>query len=86
MDIDLSVLRLLEREKEIPFEELVHIIEQAILTAYVKHIQQDVTKLEASKIAEARHDIQEVPEARLLSLLAAGGGQGTLRRRYRPAA
>jgi D-alanyl-D-alanine carboxypeptidase/D-alanyl-D-alanine-endopeptidase (penicillin-binding protein 4) len=29
---------------------------------------------------------QEVPEARLLSLLAAGGGQGTLRRRYRPVA
>ena len=29
---------------------------------------------------------QEVPEARLLSLLAAGGGQGTLRRRYHDAA
>lgn len=27
---------------------------------------------------------QRVPEPRLLSLLAAGGGQGTLRRRYRP--
>lgn len=27
---------------------------------------------------------QEVPEKRLLSLLAAGGGHGTLRRRYRP--
>lgn len=38
MDIDLSLLRQLEREKEIPFEELVHIIEQAILTAYLKHI------------------------------------------------
>ena len=37
MDIDLSVLRLMEREREIPFEELVHIIEQAILTAYLKH-------------------------------------------------
>ena len=37
MDIDLSVLRLLEREREIPFEELVSIIEQAILTAYLKH-------------------------------------------------
>ena len=37
MDIDLSVLRLMEREKEIPFEELVDIIEQAILTAYLKH-------------------------------------------------
>ncbi|MGV8884072.1 MAG: transcription termination factor NusA [Microbacteriaceae bacterium] len=38
MDIDLSVLRLMEREREIPFDELVHIIEQAILTAYLKHI------------------------------------------------
>ncbi|MCU1544434.1 MAG: nusA [Microbacteriaceae bacterium] len=37
MDIDLSVLRLMEREREIPFEELAHIIEQAILTAYLKH-------------------------------------------------
>ncbi|MFB2555858.1 transcription termination factor NusA [Herbiconiux liangxiaofengii] len=37
MDIDLSVLRLLEREREIPFEELVGIIEQAILTAFLKH-------------------------------------------------
>ncbi|WP_104200072.1 transcription termination factor NusA [Cryobacterium sp. Y29] len=66
MDIDLSVLRLLEREKEIPFEELVHIIEQAILIAYGKHIQQDVTKLEASKIADAKHDIQVAPEARVV--------------------
>lgn len=39
MDIDLSVLRLLEREREIPFEELVAIIEQAILTAYLKHTE-----------------------------------------------
>jgi len=37
VDIDLSVLRLMEREREIPFEELVQIIEQAILTAYLKH-------------------------------------------------
>jgi len=34
MDIDLSVLKLLEREKEIPFKELVEIIEAAILAAY----------------------------------------------------
>jgi transcription termination/antitermination protein NusA len=38
MDIDLSVLRLLEREKEIPFDELVQIIEAAILAAYYKHV------------------------------------------------
>ncbi len=40
MDIDLSVLRLMEREREIPFDELVRIIEQAILTAYLKHTGQ----------------------------------------------
>ena len=37
MDIDLSLLRTVEREKEIPFDELVEIIQQAILTAYGKH-------------------------------------------------
>jgi N utilization substance protein A len=37
VDIDLGLLRTVEREKEIPFEELVGIIEQAILTAYAKH-------------------------------------------------
>lgn len=37
MDIDLTMLRLMEREREIPFDELVGIIEQAILTAYLKH-------------------------------------------------
>ncbi len=36
MDIDLSLLRTVEREKEIPFDELVAIIEQAVLTAYIK--------------------------------------------------
>jgi len=38
MDIDLSVLKLMESEREIPFDELVIIIEQAILTAYEKHM------------------------------------------------
>jgi transcription termination/antitermination protein NusA len=37
VEIDLSVLRLMERERDIPFEELVQIIEQAILIAYLKH-------------------------------------------------
>lgn len=41
MDIDLRVLRLMESEREIPFEELVQIIEQAILTAYLKHTAPD---------------------------------------------
>ncbi|HXH77906.1 transcription termination factor NusA [Nocardioides sp.] len=36
MDIDLSILRMLEREKEISFEVLVEAIEQALLTAYLK--------------------------------------------------
>jgi len=35
--IDLAMLRGLEREREIPFEELASIIEQAIHTAYIKH-------------------------------------------------
>ncbi|MBU3995491.1 MAG: transcription elongation factor NusA, partial [Actinobacteria bacterium] len=38
MKIDLAMLRGLEREKEIPFEELAEIIEQAIHSAYIKHI------------------------------------------------
>jgi N utilization substance protein A len=38
MDIDISVLRLLEREKEIPFDDLVSIIEAAILAAFHKHV------------------------------------------------
>ena len=37
MEIDLAVLRLMEREREIPFEELVRIIEAAVLTAYLRH-------------------------------------------------
>jgi N utilization substance protein A len=36
MDIDLSILRMLEREKEISFDVLVEAIEQALLTAYLK--------------------------------------------------
>lgn len=36
MDIDLSILRQLEREKEIKFDVLLEAIEQALLTAYQK--------------------------------------------------
>ncbi|KAA1420787.1 transcription termination/antitermination protein NusA [Nocardioides humilatus] len=36
MDIDLNILRMLEREKEIKFDVLVEAIEQALLTAYQK--------------------------------------------------
>ena len=47
MDIDLSVLRLIEREKEIPFSELVSIIEAAILAAYFKSVHADPKNLPA---------------------------------------
>ena len=36
MDIDISVLRLMEREKDVPFDVLVNAIEEALLTAYDK--------------------------------------------------
>ena len=36
MDIDMAILRMLEREKEISFDVLVEAIEQALLTAYHK--------------------------------------------------
>ncbi|GAB3668371.1 transcription termination factor NusA [Nocardioides korecus] len=36
MDIDMNLLRMLEREKEIPFAVLVEAIEQALITAYHK--------------------------------------------------
>lgn len=38
MDIDPGVLRSIERENEIPYAELVQIIEAAILAAYFKHV------------------------------------------------
>ena len=38
MDIDLSILRMLEREKEISFDLVVSAIESALLTAY-KHTE-----------------------------------------------
>lgn len=39
MKIDLAMLRGLEREKDIPFEELAEIIEQAIQSAYLRHAE-----------------------------------------------
>jgi len=41
VEIDLSMLRAIEKEREVPFEELVAIVEQAILTAYLKHSNRD---------------------------------------------
>jgi N utilization substance protein A len=50
MDIDLSVLKFIEREKEIPFGELVSIIEAAILAAYQKHVgNSDPVRAELNK-------------------------------------
>jgi N utilization substance protein A len=50
MDIDLSVLKFIEREKEIPFGELVSIIEAAILAAYQKHVgNSDPARAELNK-------------------------------------
>jgi len=59
MDIDLSVLKLLEREREIPFGELVEIIEQAILTAYLKHTDTEETR------SAGAHDGAVVARARV---------------------
>ena len=39
MKIELATLRQIEREKEIPFDELVEIIEQAIQSAYLRHAE-----------------------------------------------
>lgn len=50
MDIDLGLLRTIEREKEIPFEELVAIIEQAVLTAYAKHASADGELTEGARV------------------------------------
>ena len=36
MDIDISVLRLMEREKDVPFDLLVRAIEEALMSAYDK--------------------------------------------------
>jgi len=57
VDIDLRVLRLMESEREIPFEELVQIIEQAILTAYLKHTAPE---------EHHKHGADEEPKARVV--------------------
>ncbi len=57
MDIDLSVLRLMEREREIPFDELVRIIEQAILTAYLKHVGETDHKSTDTTSTKARVEL-----------------------------
>lgn len=56
MDIDLSVLKLVERDKEIPFGELVQIIEAAILAAYKKTLAQSEKAASAEKPAKFTKD------------------------------
>lgn len=51
MDIELSLLRGIEKEKAIPFDELVSIIEQAILTAYSKHVSFDGDPVEGVRVS-----------------------------------
>ena len=63
MDIDLSVLRMMERERDIPFDELVQIIEQAILTAYLKHTDAAPdTKARVELDRKTGHVIVWIPE------------------------
>lgn len=44
MRIDLSVLRSLERERDIPFEEIALLVEHAVLRAYGKHMKSEFGK------------------------------------------
>jgi N utilization substance protein A len=59
----------MEREREIPFEELVQIIEQAILTAYLKHTApaESDEKHDAKRDSKhgAKPDAHDVPRARV---------------------
>lgn len=51
MRIELQELRGLEREQEIPFDELVQIIEQAIQSAYLKHsVERGFGTLESEEV------------------------------------
>ena len=60
MDIDLRVLKLMETEKGIPFDELVEIIEQAILTAYQKHMVQAEPRVAPVKNPKSATDRKSV--------------------------
>ena len=62
MDIDISVLRLLEREKDIPFDDLVNIIESAILAAFSKTGQDQPTGPRAELDRKTGHVTIYAPE------------------------
>lgn len=60
MDINLRDLKLMESEKGIPFDELVSMIEQAILVAYQKHVAQAAdapTSAAPIEVAQARVEL-----------------------------
>ena len=46
MKIDVTALRSFERDREVPFDELVEMVEQAILSAYQKHLTQELREPE----------------------------------------
>lgn len=67
MDIDLNALRLVERDREIPFAELVEIIEAAIVAAYNKSVGHNdsaraVLDQKTGKVAIMVPDTQERDE------------------------
>ena len=64
MDIDLRVLKLMETEKGIPFDELVEIIEQAILIAYQKHMVQNEPLPKPIRQPKGAPGAKVVPEVR----------------------
>ena len=50
MDIDINALKLVEREREIPFNDLLRIIEQAILQAYLRSKAEPTPEAEKPRV------------------------------------
>ena len=65
MHIDIKQLRDVEVEKEIPFEELALIVEDAIVRAYIKHITPIPNDVDARPTAVKLEDEQGRPRARV---------------------
>src|SRR6476469_2524096 len=62
MDIDLTLLRALEREKEISFDILVDALEQALLTADHKTGRVTVLAAEVGEDGEVLREYDDTPE------------------------
>jgi len=80
MDIDLSALRLVERDREIPFNELVEIIEAAVEAAYHKSVgtsdpARAVLDQKSGKVIIFVPDTEERDEAGKLILELADGSK-----------